>query len=228
MALRVVLALVAILLFDVAPRGQAQTLSPNWTDVVRASGPAKADLELIRETADDLARTSTTFAGMLAIVKSTSWLIVLARPAAIPGKLGQTQFYIESERTFALMELNVHRLNPAARVRAIAHELAHVAEVACLPQTRATSQLLRDLSSHARRHSAPGDSTESAFPLAVEKVVLAEYRDESAPRGDITSLARRHGLSDCPTSLQESRSTSRELQNAPGGRQSQDAAHRRP
>lgn len=176
----------------------AQHAQLRWTDVVRESGPAKADLRLLRETADALASASATFAQMLAVVKSAPRLIILVRPAIIADKLGQTQFFVTSERTFGVMDINPYRLQPLLRLTAIAHELAHAVEIACMPWQRDTSGLRSILVERAKSDSGRGRlSTETRFPSALERVVLNEYQHTSRPGSGISALAQTHGLTDC-------------------------------
>jgi len=174
----------------------AQHTQLRWTDVVRESGPAKADLRLLRETADALASASPTFAQMLVIVKSAPRLIILVRPASIAHRLGQTQLYVVTGKTFGMMDINPFRLQPLLRLRAISHELAHAVEIACMPWQRDTSGLRSILVERA--NSGRGTlSAETGFPSALERVVLNEYQHPSRPGSEISALAETHGLTDC-------------------------------
>ena len=177
----------------------AQHAQLRWTDVVRESGAAKADLQLIRDTADLLASASPTFAQMLVIVKSASRLILFVRPATIAGdRLGQTQFYVVSEKTFGVMDINTYRLHPLMRMRALAHELAHAVEIACMPWQLDTPGLRSILVDRAKSDGGRGSlSTETRFPSALEVMVLNEYQHTSRPGSGVSALAETHGLSDC-------------------------------
>ena len=176
----------------------AQHAQLQWTDVVRESGARKADLRLLRETADAMASVSPTFSQMLGIVKSASHLIMLVRPAVVDGKLGQTQFYVAANTTFGVMDINPYRTLRLQRIRAIAHEVAHAVEVACLPSQRDTSGLRSILLKHATENRGRGSlPTETRFPAALEVIVLREHQNPSRPGAGIPAIAEAHGLAGC-------------------------------
>jgi hypothetical protein len=182
MSLRQECSLILALWLGTGSPAMAQHTQLKWTDVVRESAPGIAELKLLRETADALASVSPTFARMLATVKSAPRLIVFVRPGTRAEKLGQTHFYVTAGRTFGVMEINPYRLQPLLRVRAIAHELAHAVEIACLPSQGDTSSLKAILIDLAANNSGrTGLSTETRFPATIERIVLDEFQRFAAP-----------------------------------------------
>ena len=95
------------------------------------------------------------------------------------------------------MEINPYRLQSGLRMRAIAHELAHAVEIACLPRASATADLETLLSHRAHQPYLKGvESAETPFPETVEKVVFQEYRNERVSM-DFSKLVEMHGLTEC-------------------------------
>jgi hypothetical protein len=120
-----------------------------------------------------MAAASPAFATLLTILQSAPHVIAFIRATHVAGKLGQTQIYVASGQTFVMMEINPFRVEPLLRVRAIAHEVAHAAEAACLPQMPSTTALHGRLIERARKAGAP--SLETPFPAAMEQLVVSQY-----------------------------------------------------
>ena len=183
----------------VAAPVSAQDGPPPWDAVVRGSGPAKADLRLFQVTADGMAAASPAFATMLAILQSAPHVMTFVRATAVSGKLGQTQIYVAAGRTFVMMELNPFRVDPLLRVRAIAHEVAHAAEAACLPPMPSTAALQGHLIERAKQ--AGTSSLESPFPTAMEQIVVSQYRAGSQVLDEVSRESAVRQLEACRTNV---------------------------
>ena len=157
-----------------------------------------AGIELLRYTAAELAFDSPTFLQMLEAVKGAPNVMLRARPLTGRRTLGRGRFVVAGGFTIGLMEIHVHRRDPHLRVRAIAHETAHAAEIACLPPQSDTAALRQILVDRATRQGlAGGDTIETSFAIAAEAVVFREYYGHRAAGGQLPILATTYELPLC-------------------------------
>jgi hypothetical protein len=181
--------------------GGAGSLSAatNWSDVVRVTAATPfgaASAERMRYTADDLTRRSPTFRQMLDVLRSTPHLVLGAQPAEPSRSLGRGHFHVEGSRTIGIMEIVVHQ-DAQLRVRAVAHELAHAVEIACLPPQPDTAALQRTLAQRGGYFNIGPRGMETPFAAAVERVVLREaWKARDAP-GRLPMLAAKYDLPRC-------------------------------
>ena len=112
---------------------------------------------------------------------------------------GLTRFQVaRSGLIVAFIEMHVKlETLPGQRGATLAHEIAHVYEVACLPRASSTSALRDHLRDRAdRRHRG---ALETSFPIAVEHAVVDEWLKGAGTPSQLRSLAARYGLEQCPS-----------------------------
>ncbi len=174
--------------------------------VTASSNMEDADAELLRYAAVDLTRVSPTFRQLLEALRDAPHLVIRARTLGATTALGRGHFYVAGGRTIGMMEIAVHRGDRRLRSRAIAHELAHAVEVACLPPQPDTATLYRTLLERGRSSSGAPRGIETPFAAAVETAVDRETCRRKPPTGQLPVLAAKFGLPRCagavPAALQ--------------------------
>ena len=156
---------------------------------------------LVESTLRETSRRSATFAEMLRALDGLRDVIVYLQTATLEerGLHGRARFGVA--RSGVLVGLiTIHRFRPAelkGRIRAIAHELAHAFEAACLTHRATTSALHEALAARATSYGRKG-SAETPFPRAVETAVLDEWFRQQPTTPQIDALALEYGLTECP------------------------------
>ena len=176
-----------------------------WTAVMTDAPPPAAsrgpELNLLRDTASLLIARSAIFREMLDLIAAAPHLRMgILAVTDVSPLLGTTGFHVHGEWTYGLMNINMTHRDPKLRARAIAHEVAHAAEVACLPPAASTQALLQSL--RPRRSAVPltEQPGETPFAMAAEQVVMTEYLRRGPAGGRVVDLAARFGLHHCRTS----------------------------
>jgi len=204
---RVVFVTVTALVLAVACTLDAEDTSStvSFRRAIRIMPAAEArdftENKLVEFTLRETSRRSATFAELLRALDGLPDVIVYLQTATLEerGLHGRARF--EVARSGVLVgQITIHRFRPAelkARIRTIAHELAHAFEVACLRRRATTSALHEALAaratSYGRRRSA-----ETPFARAVEMAVLDEWFRQQLTTPQIGALALEYGLTDCP------------------------------
>jgi hypothetical protein len=173
--------------------------------VVRTSPQAPNYLDglLIWQTVLDLQQRSPTFRDLLDVLMASPRSLALLKPAPellqTQGLIGRTRFTAGPSHVVAFVDVVVERLNPSMRRLAIAHELAHVAEVACLgyidTQDALHQRMVAHVGSAARRGGPP---IETGFALETGQVIVHEVEARVSRPSQFSRLARAHRLTSCP------------------------------
>ena len=173
--------------------------------VVRTSPktPNHLDGLLIWETVLDLQRRSPTFRDLLDVLMASPRSLALLTPAPeilqTDGLIGRTRFRAGPQHVVAFVEVIVDRFNPSMRRLAIAHELAHVAEVACLGFIDTQDALQQRMAVHVGSVSARrGQPIETGFALETGQVIVREAEARIGRPSQFSRLARAHRLTSCP------------------------------
>jgi len=172
------------------------------------TSPSRADYvdgRLIGETLVDLRRTSPTFRDVLATLTASPRLVTLVSPSReiqqVLGLIGRTRFQAGPDRVVAFIDVHVDLMAVGIRREAIAHELAHVAEVACLGDFFNQADLRAALSRHVHRRPDVRDRVpiETGFAVDVGRQVLQESRSDGRltsqpPTAVVSSASARRWL----------------------------------
>src|SRR5262245_11231162 len=136
---------------------------------------------IIADTIKDLRAASPTFDQMISVLGGSSILTLISPAPNLEGEkglMGQTRFFVGPRKLVAIMQVVTPLDNPIRRREALAHELAHIVEVACLGQIRSGAELQERIQTQLTRYSdrRPGRVMETRFPNHVARVVLSEAR----------------------------------------------------
>jgi hypothetical protein len=167
------------------------------TDVpppLESTGPEQM---LLRETAAQLRERSPTFRQMLDAVAAAPHLRLTIRPIVRGPWIGRTHYWVRYEWTYGVMEVHLSHRDPHLRMRAVAHEVAHSAEIACLPAYGTTGDLLTALRIRPRGGLSAASVGETPFAEASEKIIVAEFDGRRTSAGALPELAARFGLVRC-------------------------------
>jgi hypothetical protein len=191
-----------------AAAGAAQGGPPGTVaalQIVAGANGSGLDAAVLRATAADLAAKSPTFRQMLATVGNAERLLVVIRPVGSTRGLGEGRFMVDRGVTVGRLTVGAHRDNPTLRVRALAHELGHATEVACLPRQADTEELRRLITFRAGQDGWRGP-VDTPFADAIERVILREFARnsrKSGTNGRLGILAAAHALPLCASSREE-------------------------
>ncbi len=164
--------------------------------IVAGATGSVSDVALLRAAATELASLSPTFRQMVETIRGAERFAVIVRPVAVLRALGEGRFVVKDAWTVGLVDIGAHRLDYRLRVRALAHELAHATEIACLPRHDTTDELRETLAARAGQSGHRGPM-ETPFADAIERVVLREATSNSASEGRLGALAAAHDLPSC-------------------------------
>lgn len=146
-------------------------------------------------TLRELLASSATFRQMVAVLKESPDVFVLLRSSheLEPGLGGRGRFSVGPRKIVAIFEIALG----GRRKAAVAHEIAHAVEVACLPGINDLEDLHRLLLERAglptsRSRLLP---IETPFPIAVQRIVLRELAGGDVKAGQLAEVAARYGLS---------------------------------
>jgi hypothetical protein len=177
--------------------------------VPSASTPTAGHVLIVAASLDALGRRSATFREMLTLLDSTPRIRVVVSPSRelrhLRGLIGLTRFVHAGRLVVASVEVHMDLENQMTLPLALAHEVAHVVEVACLG-TLETASVLRDRLRHRAGLSgraAAGAAIETAFAEAAGHTVVREMRSGGEQSSQLSTLAARHGLYACQRSIGE-------------------------
>jgi hypothetical protein len=166
--------------------------------------PNYFDGKLIGSVIDELRASSPTFRELLAVLAASPRLMTLISPSTdlhdIDGMIGKTRFLVRRDRVMAFVEVFMDHANIRIRQEAIAHELGHIAEVACLGSFEDQDGLYQILRRRAEWSGmvAKGAVLETAFAVTIGRRVLHEARSKAKPTSQFMRLAAESGLTACP------------------------------
>lgn len=159
-----------------------------------------AALERIRDTSAGLSARSATYRHLLDALSGIPNVSVHLRPRKAPGgRLGHGEFRRSGAWLVGTIVIDPFESMPLLRARAIAHELGHLYELACLHQSDEGSDLLRALQRRGAGSRQPR-ATETPFAGRLEDRVLEEFLNPSASPERFSELTVRHRLANCRTS----------------------------
>ena len=175
--------------------------------VLRAAATSQyADGRLILETIKDLSEKSATFDEMLRTL-SVSHLLTFISPTPdwkrVPGMMGHTRFAVGPSGIVAFVEVVMRRDRLRAQREAIAHELAHVVEVACLGPIASNEALRQQLRPQVASSSNtdPARGMETRFAVRAGKAILREAEASRRGASQLAELADHEGLTACPVTV---------------------------
>lgn len=176
--------------------------------ILAAAGkPNYYDGVVICDTIADLRRHSPTFAELLRVFRVSPQLHVFFRRSMDlkdVGLIGRTRFVVGPRDTVAFVELLLDRTNVGLLRESVAHELAHVAEVACLGTLGDVRALRLRLDERGGQHKGTLEAPiETKFAVLVGRVVEQEVARRSLGASRFAVLARDHGLNACPAIARE-------------------------
>ena len=96
------------------------------------------------------------------------------------------------------MEVVTPRDRPRIRREALAHELAHVVEIACLGTIGSDTTLGRRLRPQLTWNANLREGMETRFAVSAGEAVLREAREKSKGASHLAQLIEREGLTACP------------------------------
>jgi hypothetical protein len=169
-----------------------------------SSNPNYLDAKLIGSVIAELRVASPTFRDVLAVLATSSRLLTLISPSTdvryVDGMVGKTRFLVGPDRVVAFVDIFMDRTNTRTRQAAIAHELAHIAEVACLGPIDDQEGLRQILRRRADWYgmAAKGAVLETAFAIAAGRQVLQEATSRARLASQFMRLASESGLTACP------------------------------
>jgi hypothetical protein len=202
MRLVVVVMVVVLSCTEMLSAAAAAAMHPFGSGVirVRASPPHHTETALVLFALAEMLERSPTFAELVRGLENVPDLIVYVRVGSLAaqGLHGRAVFDVAPSGV-VVGQITIHRFRPVdldLRLRAIAHELGHAYEVACLP--RSTTSALHDaLTARAAAHGKP-HSMETPFAAGVEMAVLEEWFQQAPTHSRLRALARQFRLADCP------------------------------
>jgi hypothetical protein len=166
--------------------------------------PNYLDARLIGSVIADLRAGSPTFRDLLAVLAASPRLLILISPSRdlrySDGLIGKTRFLVGPDRVVAFVDVVMDRANTRTRQEAVAHELGHIAEVACVGPFDDQKDLRRiirrrsDWSGMAQK----GAVLETAFATRIGQQVLQEARSATRATSQFMRLAGETGLTACP------------------------------
>lgn len=175
--------------------------------MAKAGRPNYADGLLICDTIASLRRHSLIFAELLGVLRASPPLrVLLATSTDLRHRrlIGRTRFSVGPDATTAFVELLMSRTNLRLQREAVAHELAHVAEVVCLGLPGDASALRLRLDERGGQRKGTLEAPiETAFATAVGRVVEQEAAGRGLSASLFAALARRHGLDGCPSLIRD-------------------------
>jgi hypothetical protein len=177
------------------------------TSLVVLTAPAKpnfSDARLLGDTIVHLRQRSATFRDLLAVLGASPRLLALFAPSTeinyVNGFIGRTRFRLGPTRTVAFVDVYVDRLNLALLREAVAHEMAHIAEVACFGDVASSEELRALLLRQPRRRASRSSAVfETGFAQKVGRAVVREAAARAASPSQFQKFTREFHLSACPT-----------------------------
>lgn len=158
--------------------------------------------QMLVETFDDLRRRSPLFREMVDVVDA-SRVLTYVRPlrgSDRAGLMGQTRFSVGERRIVARVDVAVSRDSPRVRMQAMAHEIAHVVEVACLGHIPNQAALFERMQPQAARFSGTGRGSpmETRFAERIQWLVIKDLLSKAPVAGRLRAMTEREHLTACP------------------------------
>lgn len=202
---RVVLAIVSILttppLIAADSRTRMSMASNRASTWIQSWEPIRLDDRIASSRLVFLATRSPTMRDMLSVLAFTSGISVRLR--SHPGlqeaswRLSHGVLHRDGGSLNAVLEFDTRRTTPAEQLEMVAHEIAHVVEIVCLPANGGAGQLETVLvgrgfrTQTARRRVI---AVETLFAIEMGRVVVAEALTRITGAGKLQVLAHKHGL----------------------------------
>jgi len=208
---RITLVVLAFAVWGRAALALETPVEPGQPTLVVRSPPATAnrwERRMVRDAILDLQRGSATFRDLVRVIERSGRLLVFLDPSTdlrtTYALIGRTRFSATTTRVVAFVEVHVDPLDVTQRRLAIAHELAHVAEVACLGPVDSQDALEQAMARHLGRRcrSRSDQPIETDFAVAAGQAVLREMVPTPASESRFRALALVHRLPACPTQLE--------------------------
>lgn len=171
--------------------------------MAKVGRPNYSDGLLICDTIASLRRHSPTFADLLEVLRASPHVrVLLATSTDLRHRrlIGRTRFSVGPDSTTAFVELLLDRTNMRLQREAVAHELAHVAEVMCLGTPADGSALRQRLDGKGGQRKGTLEAPiETGFAVTLGRLVEQEAAARGASASQFATVARRHGLAGCPS-----------------------------
>lgn len=176
--------------------------------LVRTRGTALGafDGRTISETIRELRQLSPTFRDLLEVLAGSRVLMLVSPSTEVwteHRQMGRTRFFVDERRIVALTDVYVDRPDLWRRREAIAHELAHVAEVVCLGDVTSVDDIYRLLPSYGgyRPSRQPDVVNETGFAEDAGRRVVREAASTKPGVSAFRALSLQHQLPSCPSRL---------------------------
>lgn len=166
-----------------------------------AAGAIVLEDQIARKRFEYLRERSATMQQMLAVITAVPGVLVRVR--AVPG-LHQSAavnahgfLQVDEESVHAALEFDPIAVKPPEQIEMLAHELAHVVEVVCLPRSSGADALRRALLERGfavRRQRVGRIGIETPFAVQAGRRAAVEAMNGGKLPGLFASLARRHAL----------------------------------
>lgn len=197
----VVAGAVAGVVFSPGARAQIPDTPRAYTCDGRAeSSPIYAEDRLSCYHLDTLHRGSPTLRQMLRVLESTHWMAIRIRSSGLlwrSWRIGQGMFAVSPEGLIAVLEFDMVRSDRHVQLEAVAHELAHVVELACLPDLppMQTADDLRQILEERGRVTLRSRVAQAETPFALDagRQAAGEVRARSRD-SRLRALSMKHGL----------------------------------
>ena len=186
------------------PKGPAAL--PPFIQMRTGGSYTTADERFLAEQFAIVQQRSPTFRDMVSAIGAVGGIRVLLAPRPELQRdeklMGRTQLRSAPDGLVAYTDIVVNREHPLVTVEAIAHELGHAIEAACLGPVGSLDALRAALRARAIGHvpSAVGGTLETPFPKAVGRVVAGEWPQAQGTAGRFDALVREFGLARCALS----------------------------
>jgi hypothetical protein len=160
----------------------------------REPGPSHMGANLVlKSSARRLFKRSPTFAEMVRRLDQPGRVLLFVRSSRAGDRsvAGHTWFRAASALLIGQIEVEDFPIEDVSiRPRILAHELAHVYEVACLPRDigGVRNALVRRSVGRTR------DGLETPFAVAVERITVSESRQRETHASQLDALARQFGV----------------------------------
>jgi hypothetical protein len=174
--------------------------------------PIQIEDELAGRRLAYLATRSATMQQILAVLKTTPSISVRLRSNEMLWRMSRHKatgrFWREGAQVVVLLQFDSVIARPLEQIESVAHEMAHVVEVACLPHLIEIDQLRGQLLRRGRRVAgAPGLAIETPFAGDTGRQIVLEALRGRPNIGRLPALAEKYKLGvPCAESAPKTRS----------------------